>query len=181
MATLLGALVVATAGLAMAIASGILSTGISFAFVYSQDPIVAAMKARGAGEVPAIFAVWAIGLTAGALVNVLYPAYLMTRHRNWGVLRKNVKEVGLATIIGVNFSVGVAMMGQGMLLLGALGASVGFGIQQSTQMLGNQSVGFISGEWRGVDGLPRHQMIAAIALLILAAAVMACGNSLAAN
>ena len=43
------------------------------------------------------------------------------------------------------------------------------------------AIGFISGEWRGVEGLPRYQMIAAIALLILAAAGMACGNSLAAN
>jgi hypothetical protein len=165
-------------GLMMAIVSGILSTGISFAFVYSQGPILAAMKARGAGEVPAIFAVWALGLSAGALVNVLYPAYLMTRRKNWGVLAKNMKEVGLAVIIGANFSLGVAMMGHGMLLLGALGASVGFGIQQSTQMLGNQGVGFISGEWHGVRGTPRHQMVAAIVLLVLAAAIMAYGNTL---
>ena len=77
----------------------------------------------------------------------------------WGVLGRNLKEVGLAAVIGVNFSIGVAMMGQGMLLLGTLGASVGFGIQQSTQMLGNQGVGFISGEWRGVSGAPRHQWL----------------------
>jgi len=62
-----------------------------------------------------------------------------------------------------------------------VGASVGFGIQQSTQMLGNQGVGFISGEWRGVSGAPRHQMVAAIGLLMLAAAIMAYGNTLTAN
>jgi L-rhamnose-H+ transport protein len=168
-------------GLLMAIVSGILSTGISFAFVYSQGPILEAMKACGAGEVPAIFAVWALGLSAGALVNVLYPAYLMTRHKSWGVLGRNLKEVGLAAIIGMNFSIGVAMMGQGMLLLGAIGASVGFGIQQSTQMLGNQGVGFISGEWRGVSGTPRYQMVAAIVLLTLAATIMAYGNTLVAR
>jgi hypothetical protein len=70
-------------------------------------------------------------------------------------------------------------MGKGMLLLGALGASVGFGIQQATQMLGNQGVGFISGEWSGVFGTPRKQMYLAITFLITAAIVLAYGNTLA--
>ena len=56
------------------------------------------------------------------------------------------------------------------------GASVGFGIQQAMQMIGSQSVGFIGGEWRGIQGKPRNQMYAAIALLILATIIMAWGN-----
>jgi hypothetical protein len=82
-------------------------------------------------------------------------------------------------LIGTYTIVGVPLMGKGMLLLGVLGASVGFGIQQAAQMLGNQSVGFISGEWRGVHGTPKMQMYAAILILIVAALVMAYGNSLA--
>jgi hypothetical protein len=46
-------------------------------------------------------------------------------------------------------------------------------------MLGGQAVGFISGEWNGVMGKPRHQMYAAIGVLIIAALIMAYGNSLA--
>jgi hypothetical protein len=69
-------------------------------------------------------------------------------------------------------------MGKGMLLLGPLGASVGFGVQQAMQMLGGQTVGFASGEWRGINGTPRHQMYLAIAVLIAAAVVMAYGNTL---
>ena len=46
-------------------------------------------------------------------------------------------------------------------------------------MLGNQALGFISGEWKGVPGTPRKLMYAAIAVLILAALVMAYGNTLA--
>lgn len=85
----------------------------------------------------------------------------------------------LAVIIGLNLTAGVALMGNGMLMVGALGASVGFGIQQASQMLGGQCVGFASGEWRGVRGLPRVRMCLAIALLIVAAIIMAIGNSLA--
>ena len=80
--------------------------------------------------------------------------------------------------IGINFILGVALMGKGMLLLGPLGASVGFGVQQAMQMLGGQTVGFASGEWHGITGMPRHQMYLAIAVLIAAALVMAYGNTL---
>ena len=52
-------------------------------------------------------------------------------------------------------------------------------VQQAMQMLGGQSVGFISGEWRDVPRGPVLTMIVAIVLLILAAVIMAYGNSLA--
>ncbi|MHB9036797.1 MAG: L-rhamnose/proton symporter RhaT [Armatimonadota bacterium] len=166
-------------GMIMAICGGILSCGISFAFVYSQGPIVTAMQAQGASLIPANFAVWAVGLLGGALINVTYPMYLMTKNKSWGVLTTSWKECALSCIIAVNFSVGIAAMGWGMLLLGALGASVGFGIQQAMQMTGNQGVGFISGEWRGVNGKPRYQIYASIALLLVASIIMAYANRLA--
>jgi L-rhamnose-H+ transport protein len=131
------------------------------------------------GSIPASFGVWAVGLAAGAVVNLGYAAWLMTRNRSWGVLLASLKELILSVIIGVNFSVAVALMGKGMLLLGALGGSVGFGIQQAFQMTGSQGVGFLSGEWRGATGRPRRLMAAAIAILLVAAGIMAYGNTLA--
>lgn len=166
-------------GLIMAVISGVLSAGLSFSFVYSQGPIVRAMKEQGAGDIPAHFGVWAVGLFGGAIVNISYPAYLMTRDKSWTVLKECWGEVVLAAIIGINFCAAVALMGKGMLLLGALGASIGFGIQQGMQMLGNQGVGFLSGEWRGVYGTPRGLMYFAIIILIVAVVVLAYANSLA--
>jgi len=166
-------------GLAMVIVAGILSVGLSFSFVYSQDPVIRAMRAQGAGDIGANFAVWAISLIAGALVNLLYPAYLMTKNKSWSVLAQSPRDAMLSGLIGLTMCVSIALMGKGMLLLGVLGASVGFGIQQSSQMLGNQAVGFIGGEWKGVLGRPRMQMYLAILLLLVAAAVLAYGNTLA--
>ncbi|MGI6414998.1 MAG: L-rhamnose/proton symporter RhaT [Thermoguttaceae bacterium] len=131
------------------------------------------------GSIPATFGVFAVGLLGGALVNLGYAGYLLTRNKSWGVLFQSGWELMLAVLIGVNFSLAVALMGKGMLLLGALGASVGWGIQQAMQMTGTQMLGFASGEWRGVHGKPRQQMYLAIVILILAAAVMAYGNTLA--
>jgi len=166
-------------GLIMTVIAGVLSCGMSLSFVYSQGPIVEAMKAKGAGDIPATFAVWAVGLLGGSLINIVYPAWLMTKNRSWNVLGQSWKEFGLASIIGLNMAIGIVLMGSGMLLVGALGASVGFGIQQASQMLGGQGLGFISGEWRGVQGKPRTLMYAAIGVLIVAALIMAYGNTLA--
>ncbi len=110
-------------------------------------------------------------------MNVLYPAYLMTKNKSWHVLTTSAGETALALLISANMSVAIALMGKGMLMLGALGASIGFGVQQAMQMLGGQAVGFIGGEWRGVRGTPRLQMYAAIVVLILAALIMAYGNA----
>ncbi len=143
-----------------------------------NDPEAPAVKVD-TGSIPANFGVWAVGLMAGAFVNLAYAAYLLTKKRTWGVFAGQGKELALAVVIGINFSVAVALMGKGMLLLGALGGSVGWGIQQAMQMTGSQGLGFLSGEWRGVHGRPRNLMFLAIAILMVAAAIMAIGNSLA--
>ncbi|MBN2581146.1 MAG: hypothetical protein JXB10_19350 [Pirellulales bacterium] len=165
-------------GLMMAIVAGVLSAGIALGFVYAQDPIIAAVKARGGTAVPANMAVWAIGLLGGAAVNLGYPAWVMTKRRSWAMLLCSGHDAALALILGLQFIVAVVLMGQGMLLLGVAGAAIGFGIQQTLQLLGNQAVGFLSGEWRGIGGRPLRQMIAAILVLLMALVVLALGKTL---
>jgi L-rhamnose-H+ transport protein len=143
-------------GLVLSICAGVLSSGISFAFIYSQAPIVNAMKAQGASDVSANIAVWAAGLVGGALVNVLYAAYLMTKNKNWNALWRWPGDAFVASFFGIQFIVAMVLLGKGMVWLGVLGASVGFGIQQTMQILGSQAVGFISGEWRGVHKNARN-------------------------
>jgi L-rhamnose-H+ transport protein len=160
-------------GLVMVVIAGILSTGWGFAFSYSQDSIIAAMKAHGASDFPAGIAVWAIALLGAAIPNVLYPAILMTRNGSWRVLFANPGEIALALIYGILFFAPTALLGQGMLLLGNLGASLGWGIVQGMLILGGQILGFASGEWRGIGGKPRMQIYIAIAILIIAMTIMA--------
>ncbi len=164
-------------GLAMVVLAGILSVGWGFAFTYCQDPIVRAMKSHGAADFPAGIAVWAVALLGAALPNVLYPAVLMTRNKSWGMLAAHPGEIGLSVVYGVLFFAPSALLGEGMLLLGPLGASVGWGLVQGSVILGGQVLGFASGEWRGVDGTPRRQIYLAVVLLIVAMAIMACAKA----
>jgi L-rhamnose-H+ transport protein len=164
-------------GVAMVVLAGILSVGWGFAFTYSQDSIIRAMVSHGAASFPAGIAVWAIALLGAAVPNVLYPAILMTRNRSWGVLAAHPGEIGLSVLYGILFFAPSALLGEGMLLLGALGASLGWGLVQGTLILGGQILGFLTGEWRGIGGTPRHQIRAAILLLVAAMVIMACAKA----
>ena len=165
-------------GLIMCIIAGVLSAGIALSFVYSQGPIVSAMKARGASDVPASLSVWAVGLFSGMLVNLIYPAYVMTKKKTWGVFKEGGLDFLLAAIMGTHFIVAVVLMGWGMITLGVLGASVGFGIQQTFQITSGQIVGFFQGEWKGVFGKPRIQMYIALIILFIAMTILAYSNTM---
>jgi hypothetical protein len=164
--------------LVLAVLAGIMACGFTFSFIYGQGPIVSALKAHGAGDIPATFAVWGVALSGGALVNVGYAAWLITRGRSWGALLQFPKEFFLSLVIGLNSAGSIALLGSGMLLIGPLGGSVGTGLQQIGFVLGGQFVGWISGEWRGAHGRPVRRIAMAVALLIAAAILIAAGNFL---
>jgi L-rhamnose-H+ transport protein len=157
---------------------GILSAGISFTFIFSQDEIVRAVTAQGAGPVAANASVWAIALLAGMLVNVVYPAILIARDGSWSRFVQHPGQVLVSALIGIQFFAGVLLMGQGMLALGVLGASVGFGMSQGMQIIGGQILGFVSGEWKEAPSKARSLIYLAIALLLVAAIVLALANTL---
>jgi hypothetical protein len=157
---------------------GVLSAGISFTFIFSQDEIVRAAVAKGAGPLAANAAVWAIALVAGMLVNIIYPAILITREGSWAQFVRYPGQILLSAMIGIQFFTGVLLMGQGMLALGVLGASVGFGMSQGMQIVVGQILGFVSGEWRGAPPQARKLIFTAIALLLTAAFILALANTL---
>jgi len=163
----------------MAGLAGILSCGYTLSFIYGQEPIISAVQAQGASRVAAAFAVWALALAGGVLVGVGYTACLLTRNRSWQVLWNHPKDFCLSLVIGLNMAVSIALLGSGMLLMGASGGSAGSGLQQIAWMLGGQGVGYVSGEWQGVPKQPRYRMLMAVAALFGAAVLLAFGSSFA--
>ena len=175
------------AGLVMSVIAGLISVGISFSFVYTQEAIGAAFVAHGTTEGNASAAVRAVTLLGGALVNVLYPLFLLIRNRSWGVFaakgnslyqkHEAQREILLSIPLGGIIIVSMVMTSMGMALIGALGPSIGFGVNQAMQIVGSQSIGFLFGEWRGVPRCHIRTMVAAIVLLLAAVAVIAYGNA----
>ena len=167
-----------TANMLIITLCGVLSAGISFTFIFSQDEIVRAVSAKGAGPVAANASVWAIALLAGMAVNVVYPAILIAREGSWAKFVQHPGQIFLSALIGIQFFAGVLLMGQGMLALGVLGASVGFGMSQGMQIVGGQILGFLSGEWLGAPQKARSLILAALVLLLAAAVILALANTL---
>jgi hypothetical protein len=130
------------------------------------------------GSIPAVFGVTAVGIIGGLLVNLGFAVYLLNRNKSWHLFFQSPRDFLLAVTISANSVFAIVLQVKGMLWLGALGASVGFGIQQAMQMTGCQGVGFVSGEWRGVRGKPRSQMYLAVGVLIIAAGIMVIGKKL---
>jgi len=159
-------------GLAMAVAAGFLQVGLSFAFVYSQGPLMEALVQRGAQGSGAIAAVWAVTLPGGALVNVGFPLGVMIARRSARTFL-SLRDALLTVTMATSFVVCLLCMGNGMRLMGALGASLGFGLYQGFQTLSSQAVGVLSGEWRQSGRGPRVRMAVAVGLMLVAVAAMA--------
>lgn len=166
-------------GLVMCVIAGVISIGISFSFVYTQGTISAAFRAHGASEANALTAVRIVTLPGGALVNMLYPVYLLCKNHTWGVFAGpgSRRELLLSLPIGIVTVGCIAMTSVGMAFLGALGPSVGFGVNQGMQIVGSQSVGLLFGEWRGVPRRHVRTMLVAAVLLLVAVGVIAYGNT----
>jgi len=163
-------------GLLLSVLAGLLSTGLSLGFVYGQGPIIDAVHKQGCSSVVATTTVWALAVIGGMTVNMLYAVVLLTKNGGWKRLAEKKIEIVYSILGGVQFIVSIVFLGQGMVLLGTLGASIGFGIQQSLQVIGNQLVGFGGGEWKGVYGRPRAMMYAAIAIILLAVVILSCSH-----
>ena len=165
-------------GLILVILAGFLSSGLSLSFVYGQGTVIEAAKSQGAGDIIANVTVWAYCILGGGLVNVFYALFLMAKHNSWKRLFERKDELIYGSIIGLQYFGAIILFGRGILLLGVLGASVGFAIQQSFQVIGNQLVGFIGGEWKDIYGKPRKNLYLAFGIILLAVVLLAFSNTI---
>jgi L-rhamnose-H+ transport protein len=162
--------------LILVIVAGIFSAGWGFAFAYSQESIINVVTAHGAADLPSKIAVWAFGLLGAALANIIYPAYLLTKNKSWNVVLRKRRDIFLSITYGLLFFLPSVLLGKGMLLLGALGASVGVGLTQAAIIAGAQILGFSTGEWKGIYGKPRKNIYIAIGILLIAMLLLGLGN-----
>ncbi len=163
-------------GLLMMAFAGVLQVGLSFAFVYGYEPINDTLRANGAGPIGMLVGVWAFSLPGGLLVNFGYILWRLYRNRNWSELISAPREVFLSILIGIAFLGFVVSLGFGMQHMGALGASVGFGVYQIMQVVTTQALGFVSGEWDGSPIPTIRKMKAALLLLLIAVIMFSAGN-----
>jgi L-rhamnose-H+ transport protein len=166
-------------GLIFCILAGVLSGLVNFAFIYGTE-ITHQARNSGADPLSAINAIWALVFTANYLANVGYCVYLIFRNGN----AKKLFASGTgsywlrAIFMGVFWSGGIVVYGVGAYKLGKYGAFVGFPMLLAASLLTGNSVGWISGEWKGASSKSSRTMFAGIGLLLVAMAFLANANRL---
>lgn len=168
------------ASLLLIVLAGFLSLGISFSFVYTQGEIAPALARSGVPERAHSVVIRILTLAGGAIVNLLFPLFLLVRNKSWGrfLCRESPRNILLSVPVGCSLLLSFALAGEGMVALGPLGASVGFGVVQAMQIIASQAVGFIAGEWRGVERRHVHTMIKAVIALLAAILIISLGQAL---
>jgi L-rhamnose-H+ transport protein len=165
------------AGLAICIFTGVVGTCWNLGFALSGG-LVARSAEMGASQITAGYTVWPLLLGAGAIPNVLYCGYLLTRNKGWGLFagRGWAREGLLGAAMGVLWVSGIMTYGYGTTLVGKYGTSVGFALFVTAVILASNTLGMVTGEWRGTATLTRRLLYAAVGVIVLSILVLSSGG-----
>jgi L-rhamnose-H+ transport protein len=156
-------------GIAVCVASGVLSPMFNFALIYGE-PISSAAAARGAAEFNAPNLILAIAMTGGLIPTALYCGFLLWRNRTWTLFTVPGQsfESLLAILMAAMFAFSNSAYGLGAARLGGLGPVVGWPVFMALQVVAGNVLGVVTGEWAGVSA--RTMLLLALGTIALTAA-----------
>jgi len=167
-----------TAGLAIAVAAGILSSlpNIGMAFATRVIGIAGAqgVAPRLAGNV-----VWALFFTAGFIVNAAYCFYRMARDGSTGLLISagTWRNLALTALMGLFWIGSFYAYGMGAARLGPLGPVIGWPLFIASSILVGNLVGLWRGEWRGATHAARRRLTQGLVVLLAAVGLIAASGT----
>lgn len=165
-------------GLAICIASGVLSGMLNFSFAFGK-PIAVVAQQLGATKDNALNALWLVAMPAGGLLNVGYCCYLMARRQTWPVLYRDTSVMDWmgACIMAGLWTGSVFFYGWGAEKMGRLGPSLGWSLWNAIMIVATVVCGLATHEWAGVKGRPLQLLWLGIATLVLASILLGMGDA----
>jgi len=156
-------------GLVMALCSGLLASLMNVGIAFG-GPLVAQATAHGASQANSVYAIWLPLLAGGAVPNLAYCAYLLSRRKTWSLFRGSglVANAGLAATMAILWFFSTALYGVAAHALGAWGVVLGWPVFMSVIVIGAGFIGIATGEWRDCGAAPVWFQAAGILLLVLA-------------
>jgi len=167
------------AGLAICIASGLLSSCANLGFAFGGEYVRRAME-LGAPESLAGNSIWAPLTLPLFFCNAGYCVWLMRRNKNGRLLllKGTLCHWGLAGLMGLMWIGGFFLYAPGARRLGSLGTSVGWAVMMSTMVITANILGLISGEWKGASRKAYRLAVGGVAFLVLAICFVGYANQL---
>ena len=165
------------AGLAICIFTGVVGPSWNLGFAFSGDLLHKGAE-LGATQVTSGYAVWPLLLGAGAIPNLIYCFYLLSRNRGWGLFfgSGRGRELLIGSAMALLWLSGVVIYGYGASLVGKYGTSVGFALFVPAQILASNTLGLLSGEWTGTALVTRRLLYAGVGVIVLAVLVLSLGG-----
>jgi L-rhamnose-H+ transport protein len=110
-------------GISLCVASGLLGSMLNFSLAFGSGIADEAVK-HGAKSSSGAHAIWAIAFLGGCLSNAGYAIMKLTRNRTWGRFGEGSisRSTLLGSAMGVLFTAGFVLYGQGATLLGGAGS-----------------------------------------------------------
>jgi L-rhamnose-H+ transport protein len=134
------------------------------------SPIATAAASVGATSSGAENAIWALATGSGALANVAYALFLLSRHNSWARFWKMgaAKEVIAPALMGVLWMSGIVVYGTGTVVLGKLGAVIGWPLFIASVIVTANTWAHLTGEWKHAPPAATRLNFAGIGALLLA-------------
>jgi L-rhamnose-H+ transport protein len=161
-------------GVTVAILSGLLNPMINLSLAYGA-PIAKLAMDRGATPLFAPNVIWAIAMTAGALVNAAYCGYLISKAGTWHVFLRPSSDYLVGLLMGLLGPVGLLFYGVGSSRIGNLSEVIGWPILSSMGILSANFWGAVTGEWADTGRKPF--LIMGVAIIVLIGAMFILGWS----
>jgi L-rhamnose-H+ transport protein len=165
-------------GLVICIFSGIFSSMLNFSFIFGDELRLRALQS-GASHAMAANPIWTLTVSGGFVANFAYCVYLLNKNRTWAVFRKGNPLTcwPLGISMGALWFGGVVFYGMGAASLGVLGGIVGWPVFMTIDIVAALFWGAVSGEWQGASRRALAYNWIGFALLLVAIAVIAAGNT----
>jgi L-rhamnose-H+ transport protein len=163
------------AALAITMIAGVLTPMLNYALAFGRLVLDRAVE-LGASRANATYAIWAVALLGGLLVNLSYCVYLLHRNKTWKAFGARSWDGLGAVVMGLMWMGSIALYGVGTTYLGPSGAAIGWGLFSIFVILAANLSGLVMGEWRKVGTRPLRNLGWGLALLTLASIVIAWGH-----
>jgi L-rhamnose-H+ transport protein len=165
-------------GLIIAIVGGMLSSLPNIGLTFSSDLIDLA-QSQGVSPMLSGNVVWALLLSFGGIVNILYCLGLMKKNNNIHLLQNpsTLKNVGLLFIMSVLWISSFYFYGVSAYRLGKWGAIVGWPLFISLSIIVGNLAGIIRKEWIGASKKSFIYLFSGISTLVLSIIIIALSNA----
>jgi L-rhamnose-H+ transport protein len=168
-----------TAGLMIAVASGILSGLPNVGMAYAVN-VVKAAKSAGASDALAGNAVWALFFTLGAIVNIGYCGWLMVRRKNVREFFSpdSIRNLALGSVTALMWIGSFYLYGISAPLLGSWGAVIGWPVFISVAIGVGSLAGLWKGEWKRAPAFALRLLGNGLLLILVAVVTLAAANAM---